>query len=238
MRKSEKARHIIFGMLLMFVISSTIVPAIAAAVTKQITVTYDDIKVVANGMLIDESVAGIPINPFMLGGVTYIPARAIGEALCDGITSWDADTHTLYLGPRTAPKPSGAVKLSDLNHLSIEGYINYEKEVKDNTDTFRYDCFTFYTYSDGEYLNFYLNKQYSKIDGLFFLTFDSRSSNAEMRLKMWGDGKLLYTSDRMSGNVLPFNFNVDITGVEILKIGMEHDNGRGEAGLSQVTLHP
>ena len=86
----------------MALVSQSILPAIAAARTQQITVTYDSIKVYANGKLMEKDGAGNPIQePFMLGGVTMVPARVLGEAAFGGVTSWDETTKTLYLGPAT-----------------------------------------------------------------------------------------------------------------------------------------
>ena len=129
MQRSAKARYTLLGMLLMFVISYAIVPAIGAVTYKQINVLYDDIKVIANGKLIDQSAAGIPINPFMLGGITYIPARAVGEALCDGVTSWDESTKTLYLGPRPAPS---AVTIKGVEYSTDSTVLSFTVTPKTN----------------------------------------------------------------------------------------------------------
>lgn len=108
-----KVRYILFGMALMLLLSNVIIPAFAGSFTTQITVLYDDIRVVCNGVQIDMDGAGNPVKPFMLNGATYLPARVIGEALNGGSTYWEADSHTLYLGPKP-DKITGEIRLQTI----------------------------------------------------------------------------------------------------------------------------
>lgn len=57
----------------------------------------DVIKIVINGTLIEpKDVNGKVVNPFLIDGTTYVPVRAITEALGKKI-DWDGETRTVYI---------------------------------------------------------------------------------------------------------------------------------------------
>lgn len=67
-----------------------------------------------------------------------------------------------------------------------------------------------------------LNKQYSKLSGVWFQYYDNRTSNMpwsdyKSRLEIYGDGKLLYSGE-MGPGIEPININLDISNVNELKI--------------------
>ena len=72
--------------------------ALALTGTQSINVTYRDIKMVVNGQLITPTDAqGNVVEPFIYNGTTYLPVRAVSEALGQEV-SWDGDTSTVYIG--------------------------------------------------------------------------------------------------------------------------------------------
>ncbi|MCL2004417.1 MAG: NPCBM/NEW2 domain-containing protein [Oscillospiraceae bacterium] len=243
MQRSNKAKYVILGMLLMAMFSSIINPALASATYRQITVMYDNIKVVANGKLIEKDGAGNAVTPFMVGGVTYVPARVLGEAFCNGVTSWDAETNTLYLGPKVLPQ----TKLTDLTPLRTGGSnLRSRSEARDDTNTFRNDCLTttMQNYNPESTVDYSLSKAFTRISGVFFLSYGSRQTTRDVQLRMWGDGRLLYTSGVLTGSTMlgggnPIHFDVNVSGVDELKIAVFEVNGRTEGatvGFS-ATLH-
>lgn len=65
-------------------------------VTKQLS--YNDITICINGReFTPKDAAGNVVEPFIMNGTTYLPVRAVGEALGLNV-NWDGDTHTVYLG--------------------------------------------------------------------------------------------------------------------------------------------
>lgn len=59
-----------------------------------------DVKVTLNGTeLALKDAAGRPVTPIVSGGVTYLPVRAIADALNVAV-EWDAENTTVYLGQR------------------------------------------------------------------------------------------------------------------------------------------
>ena len=69
----------------------------AANLTKKIDVLYDDIRISSNNiefMPVDEQ--GSQVEPFIYEGTTYLPVRAVSEALGKNV-SWDSETKTVMV---------------------------------------------------------------------------------------------------------------------------------------------
>ena len=61
--------------------------ALAASGTRTLEVTYKDIKLVIDGQeIVPKDAAGNVVEPFQANGTTYLPVRAIGEALGKEVT--------------------------------------------------------------------------------------------------------------------------------------------------------
>ena len=97
MKKSFKLRYILLGMLIMAAINIAIVPVLAANSTKQLTANYNDIKIVIDGDLITPKDAnGKVVEPFIVDGTTYLPVRAMCEAIGKYV-EWDGNNSTVYV---------------------------------------------------------------------------------------------------------------------------------------------
>lgn len=72
--------------------------AFAAETTKNVQIQFDNIQLVVDGVPITPKDAnGSRIEPFIYNGTTYLPIRAVGEAVGKQVT-WDGATKTVYLG--------------------------------------------------------------------------------------------------------------------------------------------
>lgn len=70
----------------------------ANTVCKNISVYYTGIKLVVDGVAVTPKDAnGAVVEPFTYNGTTYLPVRAVGDAIGRQVT-WDATTQTVYLG--------------------------------------------------------------------------------------------------------------------------------------------
>lgn len=70
----------------------------ASTVTKTLTATYADIKLVVNGIAVTPTdVNGTVVEPFACDGTTYLPVRAVANALGEDV-KWDGETKTIYIG--------------------------------------------------------------------------------------------------------------------------------------------
>lgn len=103
MKKSGKIKFISLLLAVCLVTALFAVPALAASVSRQVTVHYRDIKVSINGKTKDlYSSGGTPIEPFLIDGTTYLPIRAIAESLGLNV-SWDGGTNTVVLTTQENP---------------------------------------------------------------------------------------------------------------------------------------
>ena len=74
--------------------------AVAASTitSRTITAQYMGIQIVVDGVAVTPKDAnGNVVEPFVSEGTTYLPVRAIGEALGKEVT-WDGETRTVYVG--------------------------------------------------------------------------------------------------------------------------------------------
>lgn len=66
--------------------------------TETIEAIYNNIKVYVDGVKIsNKDSTGASVEPFIYNGTTYLPVRAVGEAIGKTVT-WDGATQSVYLG--------------------------------------------------------------------------------------------------------------------------------------------
>jgi len=90
------------GILLTVLLLGTTATALAAMRTEEINVTFRGISVVIDGeLIIPRDAAGNVVEPFIWEGTTFLPVRAVADALGQEV-DWDGSTSTVYL---TTPQP-------------------------------------------------------------------------------------------------------------------------------------
>ena len=124
----KKLQRIGIGLLVAVLLFSGV--AAAASVTKNISVIYRDIKLVIDGReFVPKDVNGNIVEPFIYNGTTFLPVRAVSQALGWPVT-WDGDTSTVYIGICNEQ----IVWQADLNHDGIDDKIVVEIYVRDGAD--------------------------------------------------------------------------------------------------------
>lgn len=93
----KRAKDMLTGAALTGVLAALVISAGALTGTKQVEVRYQDIKLVVNGQTITPTDGdGNLVEPFTIDGTTYLPVRAVGNAL--GLqVGWDGATKTVTL---------------------------------------------------------------------------------------------------------------------------------------------
>lgn len=216
MKWNQKIKYFVFGVVTAIIFGALAMPVMASMIQKQILVStgvkiyVDDVKLNP----VDSS--GRPIDVFIYNGTTYLPVRAVADAVGKPVY-WDGKTSSVYLGKHDSDQPSAMLK--DLKYFDRSG--NNFKTIKDIKDNLGNE------YVDGIYANisygtewqtYLINNMYSKMKGRFILNEKYRDTKSEIRFKVYGDGKLLYSSPIMTGGVKPIDFEIDLTGVLELKI--------------------
>mgnify|MGYP003290646738 FL=1 len=115
------------------------------------------------------------------------------------------------------------VDLFSLNYFNAAENFGFEyndpQEKTDNEGNAHSKTYEFqhdFRYSN-TWVEYKLDKKYNKLSGTFFLDYDWRTTKEEAHFYVYGDGKLLYDGVQTGGKV-PFDFDVDITNVDILRI--------------------
>ena len=109
MKKLNNAKWFALGVVVTVIISMFAVPAFAKQGSENIEVTFRDIKISINGNVVTPTDAsGVAVEPFLYNGTTYLPIRAIGNALGMEV-GWNGDTNTATMTSPggSAPKTSG-----------------------------------------------------------------------------------------------------------------------------------
>ena len=95
--KKTLRKRILAGAAVVALLCGTAVAA-STVTTKMIEANYMGIKIVVDGVEVTPKDAnGKVVEPFASEGTTYLPVRAIGEALGKEVT-WDGSTATVYVG--------------------------------------------------------------------------------------------------------------------------------------------
>lgn len=163
MKKRNRTLLAAAGMLTLLI--GLAVPALALSRSRTVTVYYDDIRLVVNGKTVTPKDGdGDTVEPFIIDGTTYLPVRAVANALGLDV-DWDDDTNTVTLtgsasqstGSSTSTSTSGliteeAAQKAALSHAGVSASDatiyktkldwddgRQEYEVDFYTDTYKYD---------------------------------------------------------------------------------------------------
>lgn len=159
--------------------------AFAAETTKNVQIQFDNIQLVVDGVPITPKDAnGSRIEPFIYNGTTYLPIRAVGEAIGKQVT-WDGATKTVYLGEA----PNETNYLIDICPAYDDSYYNFGRTFEIDGEKYNAGSFEFNGFSSG-YALFNLNGQYTSLDALVGHT---SSRQREKIINIYLDGELSQT---------------------------------------------
>jgi hypothetical protein len=218
--KQKTKYYLVLGIVIVAMFGIMIVPSVAAMLQKQITVSTGVNIYVDDKKLNPVDANGNPVEVFIYNGTTYLPVRAIADAVGKPVM-WDGATKSVYLGRHDTDKP--AVMLHKLDYFDSGGESVYKAyndfkihtDVKDNLgNSYDYGITTMYS----GWRTYYINGKYTRMKGKYVLNYGNRSSELEDRLKIYGDGELVYKSPIMTGGIHPIDFEIDLRGVLELKI--------------------
>lgn len=126
----QRIQGIIIGMLISTVLFNGFV--YAAQNNDVVQRIFNNIKITLNGNeIIPKDVNGNSVEPFIIDGTTYLPVRAIGNALGLNV-DWDSSTNTVVLSD---PKYKAESEYPEAEYIKGEVvplYINPKLEYKDN----------------------------------------------------------------------------------------------------------
>lgn len=238
----DKLKGFAAGVAASLLVSAAVVPAVAAGVTKTAELYYNNIKVVIEGKQADlKDALGNTVEPFAINGTTYLPVRAVANAL-DQAVSWDGKTQTVYIGAsEEMEQPSVWLKDMDvfagnmlvINKSEVEfGGQKYNDYLTDNAGNVYENMIYFGGVPSASYI---INGKYSNFKGTLYLAGGNKNYIGEQRIVVYGDDQMLYVSDSVCSGVMPIDFNVDISNVMVLKIVKQHKKGSSWMDATLVT---
>lgn len=147
----KRIQGMIIGIVIGIMISGVV--TLAKTGTEAINAWYSDIKICINGEYITPTDAnGNEVEPFTVNGTTYLPVRAIGNAL-DMNVDWDNDTKTVFLSEKAIEIPKNPNSNPEIDKYIEEtlnaGFDEVLKSYKEmgidlvlysEGDTLVYDC--------------------------------------------------------------------------------------------------
>lgn len=119
------------------------------------------------------------------------------------------------------PTPSPAVEpvkvnLTQLNYLTrADSSVSVTSSGKDNLGNHYSSLFDFDCAGD---ISYYLNGQYSKFTGTVALSERRKDTSGVASLQIYGDDMLIYESPEIGAGFIPTDFEVDVSGVKVLRL--------------------
>ena len=266
MKKFQKARYLVIGLMIGIFFSLPTSQVLASTGSRAIEVIFNNIAIYLDGNKLDPKDAnGNPVEPFIYNGTTYLPVRAIGEAIGRNV-EWDAPNFSVYLGKR--PDGTGATMwLTNLTPVvsqqtwwnrnsghSVGG--NSERQIRElnesDSDNFgnRYDSgFVFRMDGNGYYeynsiFSYYATDvKYTSLSGTIALSSGTRDTASHVVFRVYevndlgSEGRELYRSTVLTAGARPIVFNVNITGQMTIGIELSASDSSGEIRDSNGNRH-
>lgn len=225
----------LMGVLTTLLVVCLVTPAMAVAM-KTIQV-FTGVKIyIDDKELIPKDPNGNQVDVFIYDGTTYLPVRAVSEAVGKAV-QWDGATRSVYLGRHNSDTP--AAYLNELDYFNQSVTWVTDQMTKDNLGIDHTHSIQSPNASYGD-ITYKLNGMYSRLTGSFYLQYFWRDYPYRATMIIYGDGRELWRGT-VDPSTEPIDIDIDITGVLELKLEQpkESDSGywAGYAGaLGDVAL--
>lgn len=230
MKRREKSgkgmKYRIIGIMTMVLMLTMVVSVSASNGTRTLEVIYSDIQLVVDGIKVELGLdtSGDSIEPFILNGTTYLPVRAVAEALGEEV-GWDGSTKTVYIGKRNVTDDKEKYIGNGIEYIDYKegssyhrfGYVyNDETYIMDNVGN-KGNNYIFLNLDNDwmgrdkrwNYIEFPTNGLYSKFRGTVALSDTYKETSAISVLEVYADDTLVAQYPIESG-VMSQEIEVDI----------------------------
>ncbi|OBR65735.1 hypothetical protein A7K91_14330 [Paenibacillus oryzae] len=189
-----------------------------------IKVVQGGIKLFVDGKLIKPTDSeGKVVEPFIYDGTTYLPLRALSNALTnyEKSVSWDAKTSSIYVGQAPVKAQTDFSEITPYAHsyttLPVQTGERAAFKILDKTIT-PFNSLI----GHREFVTFMLHSKYSSLDGQYIVPYTQLGSTDKGTIVFYNVDKKGYETeiarfDAEAGDEA-IKVHVDLRGVEILKI--------------------
>ena len=209
----KKKRIFAFALFVLFALHLPAAAAEAATTIRNIQATYMGITIVADGAELSTEA-----EPFVSDGVTYVPVRAVAEAL-DREVTWDEKTKTVYIG--AVPGEESWMKI--LPPYTVDGSLAYALDGDNERNSF---TVAGQSHTEGVYLEhtetedsasalWYTQGKYQSIT--FRVGHVDKSGNNNCTVTVYLDGKKL-ASMEMTWDTPPKMLRIPLSKSENIRI--------------------
>ena len=219
MKHTRNIRAFFCGVLVTLLVVGMSNSAMAVLASRTIQV-YTGVDVYVDDQKLEPKDAnGNPVEVFAYNGTTYLPLRAVGNAL--GLpVQWEGSTESVYIGKHNGDTP--AAYLCELDYFTMEGRgWEFGGKQKDNLGKEHNHIIKPENRHNGsgKSVTYVLNGQYSRLTAVYFLDYEQRSDDYRYTLTIYGDGRELWKGT-VSAGIEPIDIDLDLTGV--LKLTLEN----------------
>jgi len=229
------AKHILKGYVLGLLTVALLcsVTAFAVGRTTWKDVAVGGISIVVDGKKINPKDGnGNAVEPIIYNGTTYLPVRAVADALGKAVY-WDGPNYTVYLGEMSGKLEYPSAELISMK--DVNGYTYKSNQLVDNYgNNYATACYISTTSFPAKYI---LDMKYTKFKGVVYVPEDSRIENAH--ISIMADGKTLFTTPQMESTSRPVEFDLNVTGCNILTISYDYSyhSGGGQLHLGDAGFY-
>ncbi len=186
----------------------------AAILLSGVSYAANIVKIVIDGIEITPRDAnGKRVDPIIIDGTTYLPVRAVAEALGKEVY-WDGPNYTVYLGKMDGKLEYPTVELQDLESIADEPY-ETDDLIDNYGNSYVSAISTWGSHTELEYL---LNMKYSRFKATLYMPHGSKYDKSGNKLIIYADGKRIYTSPDMTKTSSPVYIDINIQGCNDFKI--------------------
>ena len=214
------------GVLITVVTLTAIMAFAAPGVMREV---FYGINVVVNGRTVEFEADS---QPFITEGRTFLPVRAISEALGYPV-NWDGYTQTVFIGV-TPGETRLMTDIPPTNRQSMATGANARAVINGHEyfDAIISTNFGFVT----SHQTHNLGGQFRELTGLFGIIDGETMGPQSVTLSFIAEGERTLAEFEMIPGALPTAISVDVTGVHLLTIEISHTTGTGASGRRNVAL--
>jgi len=229
----EKLKGFVLGIVVTALLLCSVNVFAADFVKQTIQVTYSNIKLLVDGkpVVFGKDSKGNQIEPFIYNGTTYLPVRAVGEALGKKV-DWDGATQTVYVGQ----------KPGEVNYMTeaVEPYKVYNTTVYTLSSPDKFSMagknyktgYVFGGYIDS-YVLFNLDGQYEEISGAIGAV--SWKFTTKRNIAIYLDGEL-YKDIVVDPLGMPEEITIPVKGVMQVRLESDYSSAGGTNGDTYVAF--
>ncbi|MBQ7897900.1 MAG: copper amine oxidase N-terminal domain-containing protein [Clostridia bacterium] len=247
----KRLQGIIAGLLAGVMLTGGI--AYAKDISEKAQIYFRNIKIfIDGGEIVPKGSDGSVVEPFIMNGATYLPVRAVAEALGKDV-AWDGKTSTVYIGKKDQLQPDNYLdRIQYNNFITANTYNNLYKIngtitdylSKDYTNGMLFQTYTTTVFTtprsiDGDkddaqiIIEYPLNCQYTtltgnivlpqKIDSTGIPSEDYNTNEHKVSVFFYDENNNLIYKAVSVTKTMPFKFDIDLRGVNLLKIKIKDD---------------